>query len=357
MQSRGEQAGQLIHCATLRPPARHRHDGEAHEGVFVGVEGATSAVHPFGLALPCGSTHPNRKCSTAGGCLQRCNALGPHSSLDAETRAMKSSTVATALIPALAAAFPSCVLAQGGGGDAAELAKELQNPIAALISVPLQSNYDRGSGSDEEGWQYKLNIQPVIPLSISEDWNLISRTILPFVTQDGIAGSGNQTGLGDTVQSIFFSPKAPTAGGWIWGVGPVLLLPTATDRTLGAGKWGGGPTAIVLKQVSGWTYGALLNQIWSFAGQSARADVNAAFVQPFLAYTTAKQTTLAINSESTYDWEQKQWTAPLNLSVAQLLKLGKKPVQFQFGYRYYVEKPENGPKWGLRFNITLLFPK
>ena len=271
---------------------------------------------------------------------------------------MKSSTVVTTLILALAVAFPSCILAQDAGGkDAAQLAKELQNPIAALISVPLQSNYDHGFGSDGDGWQYKLNIQPVIPLSISEDWNLISRTILPVTAQDGIVGSGNQTGLGDTVQSFFFSPKAPTAGGWIWGVGPVLLLPTATDQALGAGKWGAGPTAVVLKQESGWTFGVLLNHIWSFAGQSSRPDVDATFVQPFLGYTTAKQTTVTISSESTYDWERNQWTAPLNLLIAQLVKLGAQPVQFQFGYRYYMKKPENGPDWGLRLNITLLFSK
>ncbi len=240
---------------------------------------------------------------------------------------------------------------------AAELAKKLSNPVAALISVPLQNNFDFGAGPDGDGFQYKLNVQPVIPISLNENWNLISRTIVPIVYQENIFGTSSQSGLSDTVQSLFFSPKAPTSGGWIWAAGPVLLIPTATDDLLGAEKWGAGPTALALKQQNGWTYGVLANHLWSYAGDSSRAEVNATFIQPFVSFTTKKQTTYGLNTESTYDWENHQWTVPLNASVSQLVKLGKTPVQFTLGAKYYAEKPANGPEWGLRFAVTFLFPK
>jgi len=197
----------------------------------------------------------------------------------------------------------------------------------------------------------------VIPFSLNENWNLISRTIVPYVYQENVIGTSSQSGLSDTVQSLFFSPKAPTSGGWIWAVGPVLLLPTATDDRLGGEKWGAGPTALALKQQNGWTYGALANHLWSYAGNDSRAEINATFLQPFISFTTKKQTTFGLNTESTYDWSNHQWTVPINASVSQLVKLGGKPVQFSLGARYYAEKPGGGPDWGLRFTVTFLFPK
>ncbi len=158
--------------------------------------------------------------------------------------------------------------------NAADLAKELANPVAALISVPLQLNYDHDIGPARGGKRWQLNIQPVVPISLSEDWNLISRTILPLVSQDEVfPGAGSQSGIGDIVQSVFFSPKKPTEGGLIWGVGPVLLLPTGSDDQLSAKKWGAGPTGVVLKQQGPWTYGALANHIWSIGGSGSR-DIN-----------------------------------------------------------------------------------
>jgi hypothetical protein len=240
-----------------------------------------------------------------------------------------------------------------------ELAKKLSNPVAALISVPIQINYDDEIGKAELGKKWTTNVQPVIPIEIDTHWNVISRTIVPLVSQTDIfAGGGRQTGLGDVVQSLFFSPKAPTAGGWIWGAGPVFLLPTGTDDLLSGGKWGAGPTAVVLRQKDGWTFGALGNHIWSFAGDSARGAISATFVQPFLSYTTKTATTYGLNTESTYDWKSSRWTVPLNASVSQVLRVGDQLISVAGGLRYWAQAPDSAPSgWGARVVVTLLFPK
>ena len=269
-------------------------------------------------------------------------------------------TAGAALIGALAPAQAADAVSSAVNDDkaaAAELAKKLQNPVASLISVPIQNNWDFGIGP-ASAMRYTANVQPVIPFSLNDDWNVIARTILPIVyAESPVKGGDDKFGLGDTVQSFFFSPKAPTSGGWIWGAGPVFLWPTSTDDALGVGKVGAGPTALALKQQNGWTYGALANHLWSYAGQGSTADVNATFVQPFVSFTTKKFTTFTLNTESTYDWDNSQWTVPLNASVSQLVKIGGAPVQFSLGARYYAEKPANGPDWGLRFAVTFLFPK
>lgn len=239
-----------------------------------------------------------------------------------------------------------------------ELAKKLANPIAALISVPFQYNYDEDIGS-ADGHRSLLNIQPVIPIDLTDDWNLISRTILPVIDQHDAAGpSGNQSGVGDVLQSLFFSPKAPTRGGVIWGVGPAFLLRTASEPELGGEKWGAGPTAVALVQSGQWTYGALANHIWSVAGDDQREDISSTFLQPFLAYITSTKTTFSLNTESTYDWKHEQWSVPVNLMVNQLFKVGDQPMQIGIGARYWAESPDSGAEgWGVRVVYTLLFPK
>ena len=264
-------------------------------------------------------------------------------------------------VQAAAVAFAAVM---GAGGlasaqdDSQDLAKKLSNPVAAMISVPFQFNYDEGYGPND-GERAVLNIQPVIPISLSTDWNMISRTILPVIWQNDIAGpSGEQSGLGDITQSLFFSPKLPGPSGIVWGVGPVFLVPTATDDLLGGGKWGAGPTAVVLKQHGGWTFGALANHIWSFAGDGDRADISSTFLQPFVTYTTRDAWTFGINTESTYNWETKDWSVPINFTVAKLVKFDKQPVSLTAGVRYWAESPDSGPDGlGFRGVVTFLFPK
>ncbi len=243
--------------------------------------------------------------------------------------------------------------------DEAELAKKLANPVASLISVPFQANYDENIGPSEDGSVWKLNIQPVIPITLNEEWNIISRTILPLIDQDDIPLDGmGESGIGDIVQSLFFSPKAPTSKGLIWGAGPVFMIPTASDDALGTEKWGIGPTGVALIQTGPWTYGMLANHIESFAGDDDRASVSATFIQPFLNYITKTKTTFGINTESTYDWKSEEWSVPVNFTVNQLLKVGGQILQIGVGARYWADSPDNGPEdWGGRVQLTFLFPK
>jgi hypothetical protein len=306
--------------------------------------------------------------------------------------------IAAALMGALA--FTTTAHAQtapDANADATKLAQELQNPIADLISVPIQNSWDFGFGP-ADGRRFISTLQPIYPIKISKDWNLVIRTIVPYVSQEDVFTGllpkypglpsdvlnrvpeaqrdaldraaekafnkaarkqpvdVHQDGLGDILQSFFLSPKAPV-GGWILGAGPVLSYPTATDDLLGAEKWSAGPTAVALRQRGPWSYGLLLYHLWSFAGNSSRDEVSSSLVNPWLAYTTQSQWTFAVQSESTYDWMERQWTVPVELQVAKLVMLGKQPVQFTLAGRKFAERPDGGPDWGVGFNITLLFPK
>ena len=243
--------------------------------------------------------------------------------------------------------------------SSSDLAKDLTNPIADLITIPVQMTLDRNIGPDEKGYKLQTNIQPVYPFELSEDWNLITRTIMPVIYQDKITpASGSQFGLGDVTLSLFASPKKPS-GGILWGVGPVLYLPTATDRLLGAEKWGAGPTAIALTMRGPWTMGALANHVWSFAGKDGRGDINNTFVQPFVAYTSESAWTVSVQSETTYNWESEAWSVPVNAALAKLVMLGGKlPVSVQGGVGYWLESPDNAADgWRFRLQANFVLPK
>ena len=245
-------------------------------------------------------------------------------------------------------------LAQDKGGD---LAKKLANPLATMISVPTQLNYDEKIGPDEDGSVIQMNIQPVLPFSLNDNWYLISRTIVPLTRQYDIPTEGKgESGIGDILQSFFFSPAESTEDGWILGAGPVALLPTASDESLGTEKWALGPTAVALKQGGPWTVGVLANHLWSVAGEDDRSDINATYLEPWVSYVTSTNTTVSISTETTYDWEVEKWSVPVNFIVDQLFQVGEQYIQIGGAVKYWAESPRGGPQdFGFRLQITFLF--
>lgn len=238
--------------------------------------------------------------------------------------------------------------------EADDLAKKTQNPVADLISVPIQGNFQWGGGSRDRGFATTTNIQPVIPIGINEDWNLVLRTILPVSTRSHYTPNG-VFGIGDITQSFFLSPKQST-NGIIWGAGPVFLWPTATDDILGGGKWGAGPTGVVLTQQGAWTVGALANHIWSYAGPLGRDTISATFLQPFIAYNFDQGVSLSLNTESTYDWTHRQWTVPINANLSKVFTVGGQAMSASIGGTYFAVRPDAAPRWGIRTSLTFLFP-
>ena len=241
----------------------------------------------------------------------------------------------------------------------AEIAEELTNPIADLMIFPIQFNYDQDIGPRDDGWRLQMNVQPVIPFHLTEHWNLISRIIVPVIYQEDIyPGEGSQFGLGDTSMSMYFSPKEPTSSGIIWGAGPQLLFPTASDKLLGREKWGAGLGVIALVQPGPWAVGALGHHVWSYAGDSDRPDVNNSFIQPFLAYTWPSAWTVSAFSESNYNWESEDWSVPVYLALARVVRWGQLPVRLQGVVGYWVESTDEGPEgFSLRFQVNFVLPK
>lgn len=238
--------------------------------------------------------------------------------------------------------------------SADELAKQTQNPVASLISVPLQGNWDFGIG-DNDSTSTLLNFQPVIPFAITPSTNIILRVIMPLTSQPGADGS-RINGMGDIVTSAFFSPSH--SGKIIWGVGPVVLLPTATSNALGSEKFGIGPTVVVLTQPGKWTVGALFNQIWSTSGAKNRMDVNSTYLQPFANYNLGNGLSAGVAIEASGNWNADEtWTVPLLFNVSKVTLLGKRPVNIAVAAGPMVASPAAGADWRFRLAMTFLFPR
>lgn len=239
--------------------------------------------------------------------------------------------------------------------DPAILARRLRNPVSSLARIYFDNRLDFGMASNREGYRYTMNLEPVLPIALNKNWNLIVRTKIPLMLQDGIEASMVQAGLGDILQSFYVSPS--TTHPVFWGVGTTLLIPTATDTHLGTGKFGLGPAAVIGVQHRAWTYGAVTRHIWSVAGHSDRADVSATYVQPFVSYTTKSAWTFSVDTESTYDWIGKRWSTPISFEISKVLRVGSHAVSVGGGMSCWAATFPGGPQaCGVRFSITPLFP-
>ncbi|WP_372683741.1 hypothetical protein [Desulfosarcina sp.] len=248
-----------------------------------------------------------------------------------------------------------------GGGD---LRAAVQNPVGAMYSLPFKFNFDYGAPNGEASF---LNIQPVIPITVG-DWNYINRIIAPLIDTPGqVTGTpeipnpppgDGATGLGDINYSLFVSPAQPK--GFIWGLGPSIMLPTASDDQLGSEKWSAGPTGVVLVQPKWGTYGGLVRQLWSIAGEDDRASVNQTLIEPFLNYNLPNGWYLVTDMVITANWQadsSNRWTVPLGGGFGKLLKIGSQAINVRAEAYYNVEKPDSAPDWQWGFTIQFLFPK
>jgi hypothetical protein len=241
-----------------------------------------------------------------------------------------------------------------------DLAKLAQNPVGNLISVPFQNNTNLNFGP-EKGTQNVLNIQPVIPISVSEDWNIITRTILPVISMPALGPDiGSKNGIGDTVLTAFLSPANP--GHWIWGAGPVVQIPTDSNAELGNKNWGLGPSFVLLhlEHDDPWVYGALVNNIWSLTSNQTGGSYNNGLIQPFVNYNFEGGVYLTSAPILTVNWKAdsgQRWTVPLGGGVGKIFHFGKLPVNTQLSAYYNVVKPDFGANWQIRAQVQLMFPK
>jgi hypothetical protein len=272
-------------------------------------------------------------------------------------------TVVTPLFVAFIIASPCLASAQAPPGpeeplSQQELAKKIVNPLTDVVSVPLQFNWLNNVGPDKE-LRTVTYLQPVVPMSLNDRWNVIGRWMMPYMSNP--ASFGGSTGMGDIMAQAFFSPKSK--GGFTWGVGPMFNLPTTTDPTLGLGKWAAGPVVAVMEQKGHLTVGMLANNIFSFAntGTTPRPDVNMGYFQPVLAYTTTKGLTFVLSTEAVADWNAADpddtWSVPVTVAMNKLVRFGILPMSVQVGGGYYVAKTSYGPSWQMRTAFTLILPR
>src|SRR5210317_1947547 len=241
--------------------------------------------------------------------------------------------------------------------DQEDLAKESQNPIGNIISLRFENNFNFGVGP-EEAFVYSLNLKPVYPMTFDKV-NLINRFILPVIYQEErFEGEGSEFGLGDLTYQAFFSLAKP--GKIIWGVGPAFIFPTNTDDRLGVDKWSAGPAAVALAKPGHWLFGALVQNVWSYAGDNDASDVRFFSFQYFINYNFESGWYLSSTPTITADWEadsDDRWTVPFGGGVGRLVKFGSQPVDLKLQGFYNVEKPKNANDWSLQFQVKLLFPK
>jgi hypothetical protein len=268
------------------------------------------------------------------------------------------------LAPQLAAAqTPGAGHVDPGEDEAGELARAVQNPVADLISLPFQNNTNFEFGPKEKTLN-RLNIQPVIPFSIGDEWQVITRTILPIVSQPQLRpGQDRETGLGDTTFTAFLSPKAGAFDGkLIWGAGPAVLLPTASDDRLGADKWGLGPSIVALTIQGPWVVGSLFSQVWSTGG-SGDEDVSLFTWQYFVNYNLPGGVYLTSSPIITANWEADRsgdkWTVPFGGGIGRIFRFGPSlpPVNASIQGFYNAARPDFVGRWDLRVQIQLLFPR
>ena len=238
-----------------------------------------------------------------------------------------------------------------------DLAKKSQNPIADLVSVPFQSNTNFHTGPYNRV-QEVLNIQPVIPLHLNANWNLIARTIIPVVSQPNPIANSNRNGIGDITEELFLSPVHP--GPLIWGIGPVFTVPSATDPILGQGKVLLGPTVVLLVTPGHWVIGVLANNQWSVGGDPLRRSVNEFLVQPFINYNMAHGWYLTSAPLATADWlaaPGQRWTVPVGGGIGRIFRVGDQPVSANIAGYYNAIRPDGASTWQLRAELSLLFPE
>jgi hypothetical protein len=272
-------------------------------------------------------------------------------------------TYTVALLAWLLAGAAHAAEAKNAAGEkqsATELAKETQNPVANLISVPFQNNFNFGAGADRD-MIWIMNVQPVIPVPLNEEWNLITRTIMPIINQPSLApGEESAFGMGDINPSVFLSPAK--AEGFIWGAGVTTTLPTATESEIGSGQWSMGPTAVGLLIQGPWVVGALANQQWSMVGWGEK-DFNQFLMQPFINYNLADGWYLTSAPVITGNFAggsgDNHWTLPVGAGVGRLWRIGKigLPLNTQIVPFYNAVTPDFAPDWQLRFQLQFLFPR
>jgi hypothetical protein len=239
--------------------------------------------------------------------------------------------------------------------SASDLAAKLTNPVADLISVPLQFNSSQGLGADGKGKAYDLVFQPVVPLKLSSDWNYIVRPVFTAATIDNVDGYSG-TGMGPITVETFLSPNNNSK--FVWGVGPVLSTPSLSGDNFGTRQTGLGVTGVALYMNKPWTVGLLAYQTWDVGGSAVAGTANNSYWQPFVSYVTSNAWTFTLNTQSSFNWDNRRAQNPINFTVSKLAKIGHVPVSYTLGARYFATSVPGGPTgWGVRAGVTFLFPR